>query len=296
VEQVTIAEAINKAASILSARGVSEARLDAEVLLRFILNRDRAWIMAHAGEPLDEDKRGIFEKAVARRAKREPLQYITGKQEFWGLDFIVKPDVLIPRPETELVVETTLKITEHGRRSTEGDTSFTIVDLCTGSGCIAVSLAREIRNARFFAIDTSGRAIAIARENARKHGVSERIRFLEGDLFQPLEELDVRGRVDIITANPPYIRSGDLRGLQPEVRDFEPEIALIAGPGGREVHQKIIEAAPAFLKKHGSLIMEMGEGQAEALLAMVNKDGRYAAPEILKDLAGIDRVIVAQKK
>jgi release factor glutamine methyltransferase len=295
LEQVTLAEAIKKAASTLSAHSVSNARLDAEVLLRFILDRDRAWLMTHADDPLDDDKRGLFEKAIDRRAKREPLQYIIGRQEFWGLDFIVGPDVLIPRPETELVVETTLKTTEHGRRSIEGDALFTIVDLCTGSGCIAVSLAREIRNARFFAIDTSGKALAMARENARKHGVSERIRFLEGDLFQPLEELDVRGQVDIVTANPPYIRSSDLRGLQPEVRDFEPEVALIAGPGGREIHQKIIEAAPAFLKKHSSLIMEMGEGQAKALLAMVNKDGRYGTPEILKDLAGIDRVIVAEK-
>ena len=275
---------------------MSNARLDAEVLLRFILNRDRAWFMTHANEPLDEDKRGLFEKAVARRAKREPLQYIVGKQEFWGLDFIVRPEVLIPRPETELVVETALKITERVRRSTEADTPFTIVDLCTGSGCIAVSLAREMRNARFFAIDTSGKALAVARENARKHGVSERIRFLKGDLFQPLEELDFRSQVDIVTANPPYIRSGDLRGLQPEVRDYEPEIALIAGPEGGEIHQKIIEAAPAFLKKHGSLIMEMGEGQAEALIEIMNENGKYAAPEILKDLAGIERVIVAKKK
>jgi len=275
---------------------VSNAGLDAEVLLRFILDRDRAWLMTHANDPLDEDLRNLFQKAVDRRAKRQPLQYIIGRQEFWGLDFIVRPDVLIPRPETELVVETALKAAEHGRRSTEGVAPFTIVDLCTGSGCIAVSLAYEMRNARLFAIDTSGKALAIARENARKHGVSERIRFLEGDLFQPLEELDVRGRVDIVTANPPYIRSGDLRGLQPEVRDFEPEVALIAGPSGREIHQKIIEAAPAFLKKHGSLIMEMGEGQAEGLIEIMNENGRYAAPELLKDLAGIERVIVAQKK
>jgi release factor glutamine methyltransferase len=292
---VIIADAIKNAASTLSARGVSNARLDAEVLLRFILNRDRAWFITHANEPLDEDKRGLFEEAVTRRARREPLQYIIGRQEFWGLDFIVGPDVLIPRPETELVVETALRAAEHGRRSTEGDTPFTIVDLCTGSGCIAVSLAREIRNARLFAIDTSGKALAIARENARKHGVSERVRFLEGDLFQPLEELDVRGQVDIVTANPPYIRSSDLRGLQPEVRDFEPEVALIAGPRGKELHQRIIDRAPAFLKRHGALIMEMGEGQAEGLIEIMNENGRYTAPEILKDLAGIERVIVAKK-
>jgi release factor glutamine methyltransferase len=293
---VTLAEAINKAASTLSAHGVSNARLDAEVLLRFILGKDRAWLLTHADEPLDEDQRNLFEKAVDRRAKREPLQYIIGRQEFWGLDFIVGPDVLIPRPETELVVETALKITEHGSRSTESNTPFTIVDLCTGSGCIAVSLAHEIRNARFFALDSSGKALAIARENARKHGVSERIRFLAGDLFQPLEELDVRGQVDIVTANPPYIRSGDLRGLQPEVRDFEPEVALIAGPGGKELHQEIIDRAPAFLKRHGALIMEMGEGQAEGLIEIMNENGKYTAPEILKDLAGMDRVIVAKKK
>src|SRR3972149_6196851 len=133
-----------------------------------------------------------------------------------------------------------------------------------------------MRNARFFAIDTSGKALAVARENARKHGVSERIRFLEGDLFQPLEELDFRSQVDIVTANPPYIRSGDLRGLQPEVRDYEPEIALIAGPEGGEIHQKIIEAAPAFLKKHGSPLMEMGEGQAEGPIASIKQNGEKA--------------------
>jgi release factor glutamine methyltransferase len=286
---VTIAEAMNKAASTLSVHGVSNAGLDAEVLLRFIIGRDRAWFLTHANEALDEDKRGLFEKAVTRRAKREPLQYITGKQEFWGIEFIVRPDVLIPRPETELVVESAIRTA--GKRP-----GLTIIDLCTGSGCIAVSLAKELPGARIFATDVSEKALSVARENARGQDVSDRIRFVEGDLFEPVAELDIRGKVDIITVNPPYIRSGDLRGLQPEVRDFEPEVALIAGPGGREIHQKIIEAAPAFLKKHGALIMEMGEGQAGALLAMVNKDGRYGTPEILKDLAAIDRVIVAEKK
>ncbi len=274
---------------------MSNARLDAEVLLRFILGKDRAWLIIHAAEPLDGERQRLFEEAVNRRAKREPLQYIVGRQEFRGLDFIVTPDVLIPRPETELVVEAALTITERGRRPAEGDTPLVIVDLCTGSGCIAVSLAQELRTARFFATDTSGKALAVARENARKHDVSERIRFLDGNLFEPIEELDIRGQVDIVTANPPYIRSGDLRSLQPEVRDFEPEIALIAGPRGREIQQRIIDRAPAFLKKHGALIMEMGESQAGALLTSINKDGRYGPPEILKDLAGIERVIVAKK-
>ena len=285
---MTLAEAINKAASILSAHGVSNARLDAEVLLRFILDRDRTWLITHANEPLAGDKRKLFEDAVDRRAKREPLQYITGRQEFWGFEFTVTPDVLIPRPETELVVESAIRTA--GKRP-----GLTIIDLCTGSGCIAVSLAKELPGARIFATDVSEKALSVARENAGSHDVSSRIRFLEGDLFEPLEELDIRGRVDIITANPPYIRSGDLRSLQPEVRDFEPETALIAGPGGKEIHQKIIDSAPTFLKRHGALIMEMGEGQAKGLIEIVNENGRYAAPEILKDLAGIDRVIVAKK-
>jgi release factor glutamine methyltransferase len=172
----------------------------------------------------------------------------------------------------------------------------TIVDLCTGSGCIAVSLAKELGNTRIFAADTSSQALAVARENAQRHGVSDRIRFLEGDLYAPLEELAIRGLVDVITANPPYIRSGDLPMLQPEVRDYEPELALMAGTEGTEVQQKIIESASDLLKKHGTLIMEMGMGQAEILKRMVDETGTYDKPEILKDLAGIDRVLVVKRK
>jgi release factor glutamine methyltransferase len=285
---VTIAEAIKKAKLTLSAHGVDNAMLDAEVLLRFILGKDRTWVITHANEPLDAERSRHFAEVVDRRATREPLQYITGKQEFCGIEFIVTPDVLIPRPETELVVESAIRTA--GKRQ-----GLTVIDLCTGSGCIAVSLAKELPGARIFATDVSEKALSVARENARRQDVSDRIRFVEGDLFEPLAEFDIRGKVDILTANPPYIRSGDLRGLQPEVRDFEPEIALIAGPRGKELHQKIIDRAPAFLKKHGSLIMEMGEGQADALAKIVSESGSYESPEILKDLAGIERVIVARK-
>jgi len=287
---VTLAEAIYQAAQTLSLHGISNARLDAEILLSHTFMRDRAWLIIHRDESLDEAQRSLFEDAVNRRVRREPLQYITGKQEFWGLDFSVTPDVLIPRPETELVVEEALKIIQAGGKQ------VTIVDLCAGSGCIAVSLAKETDAARIFATDTSGRALAVARENARKHDVSDRIRFLEGDLFGPLAELDLHGMVDIIVSNPPYVRSGDLSDLQPEVKDFEPELALIAGPKGTEIQQRIIVTAPEFLKKNGALIMEMGQGQSDALMGMVNNAGRYEIPEIMKDLAGIERVIVARKK
>ncbi len=286
--QLTIAEEITRAAQKLSAAGIQTARLDAELLLRHVLGKDRSWIITRGNDALDNEHLALFEEAVRRREKREPLQYITGRQEFWGLDFIVTPDVLIPRPETELVVEAALRTAgEHA--------SPAIVDLCTGSGCIAVSLAKELPASRVFAGDRSEKALETSRRNAQRHGVSGRIRFLEGDLFGPLDELDIRGKVDVITANPPYVKSGDLPLLQPEVRDFEPAMALIAGPEGTEIAARIISAAPEFLRKGCPLIMEMGLGQAEALAGMVRKTGAYAPPGILKDLAGIERVIVTRR-
>ncbi len=260
------------------------------MILSHILEKDRAWLITHNNDSLNNERLRLFADAIDRRSTREPLQYIIGRQEFWGLEFIVAHDVLIPRPETELVVETAIKVLQHA------STQTTIVDLCTGSGCVAVSLAKELANARIFAVDKSSQALAVARENAQRHGVSDRIRFLEGDLYAPLEELDIRGLVDVITANPPYIRSGDLPMLQPEVRDYEPELALIAGTEGTEIQQKIIERATVFLEKHGTLIMEMGMGQAEILKRMVDEARTYDRPEILKDLAGIDRVLVVKKK
>jgi release factor glutamine methyltransferase len=286
---MTIFEAITKTAERLSSHGIQNARLDVEVLLRHALSRDRAWLLAHLQETLDDHTLRYYERMVDRRAVREPVQYIIGKQEFWGLDMAVTPHVLIPRPETELVVESAIYAARHL-------SSPLILDLCTGSGCIAVSLAKEVPGSRIFAADQSEDALVVARRNGTLHGVSDRIRFLAGDLFQPLTELDIRGQVDVITANPPYVRSKDLASLQREVRDFEPEVALIAGPEGTEVHKRIIAEAPKFLKKGGTLIMEMGIGQSEALVAMADAARAYARPEILKDLAGIDRVIKMQKK
>ncbi len=282
-----LAEAINNALKQLSAAGITNDRLDAEVLLCHTLGRDRAWLLAHIREPLGDERRRIFEKTIDRRVQREPLQYITGNQEFWGLDFAVTPDVLIPRPETELIIEAVLGFAKK-------DQTSTIIDLCTGSGCIAVSLAKELNAARVFATDKSVKALGVARENAQKHGVVDRIRFLEGDLFGPLNELDILGQADIIVSNPPYIPSGDYCSLQVEVRDYEPKIALIAGPGGTEIHQRILDEAPRFLKSKGHLIIEMGMGQSSELLHRIRETSAFAVSTVLKDLAGIERVIVAR--
>jgi release factor glutamine methyltransferase len=287
---VTLIEAINNASKRLSAAGITNDRLDAEVLLCHTLGRDRAWLLAHIREPLGEERCRTFEQTIDRRVQREPLQYINGHQEFWGLEFTVTRDVLIPRPETELVIETALDIVE------KKDEPFTIIDLCTGSGCIAVSLARELGAARIFATDKSGKALDIARGNARRHGVADHIRFLEGDLFEPVDELDLHGQVDIIVSNPPYVPSGDVSMLQAEVRDYEPLMALTAGPDGTEIHQRILDGAPRFLKNKAHLIMEMGIGQSGALADRMQKTGAFDVPDVLKDLAGIERVVVAQKK
>ena len=286
---MTIAEAIQKAASRLSALNVPNARLDAEVLFCHAVGRDRAWLLVHMQDMFDDQNLRIFEQSIDRRSAREPLQYISGVQEFWGLPFAVTPAVLIPRPETEFVVEAALK-------AVSGIPAPVIIDLGTGSGCIAVSLASGLQQAQIFAVDRSEKALEIARQNAQRNGVADRVRFLEGDLFGPFEELDLRGRVDAIVANPPYIRDEELPTLQPEVRDFEPEMALIAGPEGTEVARLIIQQAPDYLHSGGSLIMEMGLGQTEALRKIAKETGKYGSLEIVMDLAGIERVIVAKRK
>ena len=269
---------------------MTNARLDAEMLLCHALGRNRAWLITHIHDAFGDEVRTLFESTVDRRATREPLQHIIGTQEFWGLEFLVTPDVLIPRHETELIIESSLAfIRDRG-------TPQRIVDLCTGSGCIAVSLAKELPRAQVFATDRSAKALDIARQNARVHDVADRIRFFEGDLFGPLEELDIQGQVDIIVSNPPYVSAGELSTLQAEVRDFEPEMALIAGPEGSEFHERIISAAPGYLRQRGALIMEMGVDQAVRVAGMIRENGQYGQYEILKDLAGIERVIVAQRK
>jgi release factor glutamine methyltransferase len=289
VVSMTLAEAINNAATVLSTAGITNARLDAEVLLSHIIMKDRVWLITHRDDALDDNHQRDFADVIRRRTRREPLQHIIGNQEFWGLEFKVSPDVLIPRPETEFIIEAALAIV-HDR-----NTLVRIIDLCTGSGCIAVSLAKELTAARIIATDASEKALVVARENTRRHGVSEQIRFLPGDLFEPLEELDIRGQIDIIVSNPPYVQAGDLSTLQPEVRNYEPEMALIAGPEGTEMAKRIIRLAPEYLKKNGTLIMEMGLGQAEALTRMVEATGAFYNPELVNDLAGIERVIIARK-
>jgi release factor glutamine methyltransferase len=245
--------------------------------LRQVVDRDRL---------LSEHDVARVKEIVARRIVREPLQYILGTQEFCGLEFEVNSTVLIPRPETELLVRETV-----GRLP--GVPHPTLIDVGTGSGCLAVSLARSIPGGRMLAIDLSARALETAKRNARRHSVETSITWLEGNLFAPLARLDIEGAVTAIVSNPPYICESDWSGLQPEVSRYEPRVALVAGPRGTELHERLLNEAILYLAPGGLLLMELGLGQSADVQAMVRSKPAYSSVETVPDEAGIDRVLIA---
>jgi release factor glutamine methyltransferase len=252
---------------------------------------------------LSTEQSALFRAQVARRAAGEPPQYITGRTEFMGLDIKVTPATLIPRPETEQLVEEVVElVTGKGN----GGAEVRILDLCTGSGCIAVAVADGLLLATITATDLSEEALEVAKENAEHNGVAERIEFLQGDLFKALERDASTGHssgfssgfnsndyFDFILSNPPYIASGELNDLQPEVAEHEPRSALDGGPDGLDAIRRIVKEAPKYLKPGGRLIMEIGFGEAEAVKELLKSSGRYADFEIKEDLNGIERMVVA---
>jgi release factor glutamine methyltransferase len=282
---MTIAEALREAATALRLAGVSDARREAGSLLAHATARDRTFLITHADEALTADRLSAFRASVARRASGEPLQYITGHQEFYGLAFEVNADVLIPRPETELLVETALELLK-------GTESPLVCDVGTGSGCIAVALLRERADARVFALDISHAALRVAERNAERHGVGARISPLVSDCFDALRTDGHEGaRFDLVASNPPYVAEPDLAGLQREVRDHEPRVALTPGGDGLSVVRRLVAEAPQFLKPRGHLVVEIGFGQHEQVAALV--DARvWKLLDIRKDLQGIPRTVV----
>ena len=229
-----------------------------------------------------------YRDLVARRAARHPLQYLTGTQEFWSLAFKVTPAVLIPRPETEGIIEAFLRLS--------ASPDPVVVDIGTGSGCLAVSVAKEIAGARVFAGDVSAEALDVARENAAAHGVADRIEFRRGDLFEPFRGpgSGLAGRVDVILTNPPYLGDDEFPGLMPEVRDHEPRGALSAGPDPVAVHRRLARECVELLKPGGYLIAEMGLGQEAGLRALYGGQPRLEVTAVFPDLTGIPRVLVAR--
>ena len=303
----TIQKLIDWTTQFFINNNIQNPRLDTEVLLSSSLKLDRLGLYLNYDKPLTEEELSSFKKLIKRRAKREPLQYITGVQEFWSLDFNVAPGVLIPRSETELLVEEVLKelgsersVTgdkpKQGREKTAAikDNSLHILDLCTGCGCIAVALVTELPGSTVYAIDNSEVALNIARQNSEKHDVKDRITFLTGDLFQPLKNLE--GTFDFIVSNPPYIKRCDLEGLEPEVNAFEPVTALDGGEDGLHVIKPIIDEAPKYLNSNGRLLLEIAFDEAPDVQAHIGKSGCYTSSTVIKDLSGNDRVVKAKVK
>jgi release factor glutamine methyltransferase len=283
-ESLTIAEALRAAATRLRVAGLQEPRREAGTLLAYMLGRDRAFLITHADDVLTEAQASDFRACVERRAAGEPFQYIAGRQEFYGLEFEVGPAVLIPRPETELLVEEALKLLK-------GTDAPLLCDVGTGSGCIAVTLLHERRDARGFALDVSSAALAVAARNAARHGVEERLRLLVSDCFDALGDGEHEGiRFDLVASNPPYIAESDLEGLQKEVREHEPRVALTPGGDGLSIIRRLVAEAPAFLKTGGHLLIEIGFEQHEQVASLIDP-AVWTLLGIHRDLQGIPRTV-----
>ncbi len=291
-QRLTITGALALGAERLGAAGVPDVTADLEYFLTGLLGCARHALYTDGGRVLTETERRAFFDYLERRGKREPVQHISGAVEFFGREFRVTASTLIPRPETELLVEAALR--EAKRFPGPG---LTIIDLCTGSGCVATTLALElagIQGLKVYATDISTAALDSAHENARVLGADKCMSLVAGDLFAPLSAKGITAH--IITANPPYVPTSEITGLEPEVRDFEPALALDGGPDGLDAVRRIITDAPAYLAPGGSVVMEIGYGQAEEVAELVRKSGAYVAPELKKDFSGIERIVVFRLK
>jgi release factor glutamine methyltransferase len=277
---------LHQGRTTLSEAGLTDARADAEVLLARLLRVERAHLHAHPEQRIRPEIERAYHERISRRASREPLQYITGVQEFWSLTFEVSPAVMIPRPETELIVEACVRLSAGGDQC--------ILDIGTGSGCVAVAVARELPGAAVHATDLSEEALEIARLNAVRNDVAGRITFYQGDLLDPLRPHALEGRADFVLSNPPYIAEADLKTLEPEIRDHEPHLALTPGTDPLVIHRRLAETAPAFLKKGARLIVEFGLGQGPALRDIYGGAPGLEVEEIRPDLSGNERVLVTR--
>jgi release factor glutamine methyltransferase len=286
--QTTLGEVIAEAQRLLEQAGIESAGQEAFWIVEHVLRLPTHHVVTDRGRLLSHAELAVTKGMIERRVGREPLQYILGTQEFCGLEFDVNPAVLIPRPETELLVE-------YVAQRIPAERQATIVDVCTGSGCIAVAIARLRPRARVIATDLSTLSLDVARQNATRHAVGERITWLEGDLLGPLVKQELEGRIDVIVSNPPYVAETDWATLQPEVRLFEPRRALVAGPQGTELHERLLQESGRYLSPGGALIMEIGAGQARALRLIVGQMPGYRFHRLVYDAAGLERVVIVER-
>jgi len=280
----TLREALRRATAALAETGSDEAHLEAELLLAHALDTDRTHLYQRLPEELQAGARGRFEALLRRRLAHEPTAYIAGHREFFGLEFEVTPAAIIPRQETETLVDLVLDFVRE-----RGLAAPRIADVGAGCGAIAVALAVSLPEATVIAVDVSPDALALARRNAERHGAAERIDFRRGDLLAPLA-----GPIDVIAANLPYVRSGDFEAGPAEIREHEPRLGLDGGPDGLRLIERLLRDAPPYLEPHGALFAEIGEGQGDAVLSLARACFPQGRIEVGRDLSGLDRVLVVR--
>lgn len=289
---MTVNDALQWGRKFLSSRGVDSCFLDAEVLLTHILNWDKEKLYAHSERMLSAEESSIYGELLRRRGEYVPVAYLTGCKEFFSLDFEVQEGVMIPRPETEILVE---KVIEKFSLGQEGYKPPLIVDIGTGCGNIAITLAKSLKST-VYATDISSEAIKIASRNANRLGTFASIIFLEGNLFEPLRGRGLEEKVDLLVSNPPYISAEDIDYLAPEISCYEPRIAFDGGNDGLKFYPLIIQGAKDFLKPGGYLVLEMGYGQARKVERIFLQEGGFSPPEVVPDCRGIPRFIWGRRK
>jgi release factor glutamine methyltransferase len=313
----TVLEIIDWSRNYLAEKGFENARLETELLLGHALSLPRIELYLNFERPMSEGELARYKALLKRRLAGEPVQYVTGTAAFMFSEFEVNPAVLIPRPETEAVTEVALRMIaeiapgaaaegaaenatpSHGPEpapvvgGSGPGSAASVADVGTGSGVIAVTVAQKHPEAAVYATDSSADALDVARRNAERAGVAERITFLEGPLFDPLRGAGLEGSLSMIVSNPPYVPTGEIEGLQAEVRDFEPRAALDGGPDGLDYLRKIAEDGPAFLEAGGAIVLEVGDGQAPAVRDLLEES--LAGVEVLRDYAGRDRIVTGRK-
>ena len=282
----TMARLLTWTTDFFREHGIENPRLDAEVLLGAVLGKDRMYLYVHFDEPLEPAELARFRSYVKERAAHVPLAYVLGRREFMGLDFRVTRDTLIPRPDTEILVQCAVDFLR--ARAAEGRDDLALADIGTGTGAIALSVLHYTEGTRADAVDISPAAAEVARENAERLNLTERIEIHEGDLIAPLAGCSY----DVILSNPPYIPTADIATLMPEVRSYEPHLALDGGTDGLNIYRRLMADAPALLKEGGAIAVEVGIDEAAAVAALAMAHPRIVRTEILKDLAGIERVVV----
>lgn len=278
-------QALTSAVDRLESSDVGSPRMNAEVLLMFVLGVNRAYLYAHPERELTAEEESRYEEVLAQRATGMPSQYITGNQEFWGLDFIVSPAVLIPRPETEHLVETVLELAREIAKPK-------IVDVGTGSGCIALALAQELKGAEVHAVDVSAEALEIARSNAVRLQLDRRVRFLRSNALEALVDAN---DFDFVVSNPPYVGFDEADKVQKSVRDFEPQMAVFAGARGLDVIGPLVQQAHAVLKSGGWLALEIGYSMRDLVLDLLSST-MWEDVRVMPDLQGIPRVVAGRKR